>query len=152
MIDRAHRIFKPPHIPADKPRDVLLLTRSHFFQTRRFLQHQNPCLPSQIPYGQLAIYSAMAQKRDLAPITKILQQHSIPYKWGFPIKLFFFTREKFPIKLTITYQGKTTTILHLKQGLKRLHNWGLIPTPESGAPTQRAAKFVHGDWRAVTNK
>lgn len=66
MIDRAHRIFKPSHVPEDKPQDVL--TRLHFFQAKEciFLEARKaPAL--QEPFASLKIYAdisaATAQKQ-----------------------------------------------------------------------------------------
>lgn len=117
MIVRAHRIFKPPHIPAEKPCD--LLASIHFFQAK---EKNTPICQEYVDLPRAIldrdIPAATAQKpKELAPIMATLRERNITYRWGFPTKLI------------VTFQGKSVTTYHLKQGLKQLQNWGLSPPP-----------------------
>lgn len=142
-IDRAHRIFKPPHIPAEMPRNVL--AGLHFYQAKDCIllgARNTPSFPE--PYSSLVIYAdisaATAQKRkEFGPVMKILQRKRITYKWGFPTKLF------------LPFQGKAIAFLHLKQGLKQLHNWGLALSPDAGSPCRALPGLGTYDWHVVNN-
>lgn len=142
-IDRAHRLHKPLHIPADKPRDVLL--RLHFFQTKeRILQATKNVSSLPDPYANLSLYSdispATAQRRrEFAPITIALRERNIPYTWGFPFKLF------------VTYQGKSSVIYQLQHGLKQLHNWGIPPAQVTSQPRNSAPLRVQEPWKQVNS-
>lgn len=72
------------------------------------------------PFTTVALYAdlskaTMEYRRQLATITKALQNHKITYKWGFPIKLL------------ITHQNKTHAVRTLPAGLKLLKTWPIIP-------------------------
>lgn len=113
-IDRAHRLPKPSHLPASTPRDVL--ARIHFFTTKEKIMYaakRATRLPD--PFTNIALYAdlskaTMENRRQLATITKVLQNHKIPYKWGFLTKLL------------ITHQNKTHTVRTLPMGLTLLRN------------------------------
>lgn len=118
-IDRAHRLPKPSHLPASTPRDVL--ARIHFFTVKEKVMHaakRTARLPD--PFANIALYAdlskaTMENRRQLSTITKALQNHKIPYKWGFPTKLL------------ITHQNKTHVVRTLSMGLTLLRNWHIIP-------------------------
>lgn len=81
VIDRAHILPKPSHLPENPPRDVI--ARIHFFHVKGQLMRysiQHPALPD--PF---ALYTDLSQattmsRQNLVPITKILQNHEILYK------------------------------------------------------------------------
>lgn len=118
-IDRAHRLPKPYHLPTSTPRDVLALI--HFFTVKEKVMYaakRATRLPD--PFTNIALYAdlsktTMENRRQLATITKVLQNHKIPYKWGFPTKLL------------ITHQNKTYAVRTLPMGLTLLRNWHMIP-------------------------
>ncbi|OCT76409.1 hypothetical protein XELAEV_18031609mg [Xenopus laevis] len=56
-----------------------------------------------IPIAHLASIT-IQQRRELRPITQLLQQHNILYRWGFPFKLLF------------TYNSKQHMVKSLKEG------------------------------------
>lgn len=93
LIDRAHRIHKPQHLPASLPRDIL--ARVHFFpasdhimeggkvhahSSYTFLQN------TQSLYNNISSVTSQACK-SFALATAILMEHKITYKWEFPTKL-----------------------------------------------------------------
>lgn len=130
IIDRAHRLHKPPHLPEKIPRDVI--AKIHFFhikdQLMRF-SRQNNTLPD--PYAGITVYADLFQatmkaSNNLIPITKLLRNHKILYRWGFPTK---FMLEK---------DNEWYTISSLEKGLELMRKWGLLPHeayPESSDPT-----------------
>lgn len=131
IIDRAHRLHKPPHLPARVPRDVI--ARIQFFR-------QNNTLPD--PYARIAIYADLSQaimkaRNNLIPITKMLRNHKILYRWGFPVKLML---EK---------GNEWYTISSLEKGLELLRKWGLLPrdayleTSRSGPNTYHSSREKH---------
>lgn len=64
--------------------------------------------------------ATMENCRQLATITKALQNHKILYEWGFPTKLL------------ITHQSKTHAVRTLSTGLQLQKDWHIIPedTPD----------------------
>lgn len=91
IIDRAHRLPKPSFLSEHIPRNVI--ARIHFYhvkdQLMRFAR-QHPTLPD--PFAGIALYADLSQatlmaRHNLVPITKILRNHKILYKWGFSAKL-----------------------------------------------------------------
>lgn len=136
-IDRAHRLPKPPHLPAEKPRDVL--ARIHFFNAKEkvmFAAKRSPNLPD--PFTAIALYTdlskvTMENRRQLATITKALQNHRIPYKWGFPTKLL------------ITFQSKTHVVRTLQADLHLLRLWRIIPE-DSPKPPPSPPSQMEAEW------
>ena len=123
VIDRAHRLPKPSHITAKLPRDVI--AKIHFFQTKDMLMHfarHHAPLPD--PYAGIILYSDLSQatilaRKNLNPITKILRNHKLIYRWGFPTKL------------SVEKDNMSHTIHTLEDGLKILKKWNLLPNDES---------------------
>ena len=119
MIDRIHRIPKPKHLDASVPRDVLM--KIHFFPTKEKLltrARSQPELPA--PYKKVHMYADLSKytlnmRRQLKTVTKALNNHKIPYKWGHPATLL------------ITSNGKTIIISKPLDGLRLLHSWGILP-------------------------
>uniref|UniRef100_A0A803KD14 L1 transposable element RRM domain-containing protein n=2 Tax=Xenopus tropicalis TaxID=8364 RepID=A0A803KD14_XENTR len=124
--DRIHRALRPMR-EGDPPRDIIL--RLHYHQTQvATLQaaRQKDRLEYQGTLFQ--IYTDLApitlQKRKaLAPITKILQQHRIRYRWLFPVKLAFL------------YNSHPQQISTVQAGLELLSKLGLH-TPSNESPRQ----------------
>uniref|UniRef100_A0A8C5LZX7 Uncharacterized protein n=1 Tax=Leptobrachium leishanense TaxID=445787 RepID=A0A8C5LZX7_9ANUR len=88
QLDRAHRVPKPRNLDAAIPRDVL--TRIHFYHIKDSLMRKAPTL-TEIYTGisfflDLLTYS-MQQRREFLPVTKVLRDHHILYRWGFPLNL-----------------------------------------------------------------
>lgn len=82
------------------------------------------------PYFSISLYTdisaATAQKQtEFAPVTTVLQDHNITYKYGFPTKLM------------VTFQSQATTIFTPKEGIKRLLNWSLISSPPPAMDSHR---------------
>lgn len=128
-IDRAHRLPKPSFLPEQTPRDVI--ARIHFYhikdQLMRFAR-QHPSLPD--PYAGIALYADLSQatlsaRHNLVPITKILRNNKILYKWGFPAKLL------------VDMNNESHAITSLEKGLDLLRKWRLLPAdavPEDPNP------------------
>lgn len=137
-IDRTHRLPKPPHLPASTPRDVL--ARVHFFLMKEKVMYaakQAVRLPD--PFTNIALYAdlskaTMENHRKLGTIAKALQNHKIPYKWGFLTKLL------------ITHQNKTHAVRTHPVELKLLRNWRIFPEevldPSDQRSTHRCLKLL----------
>lgn len=127
-VDRAHWLPKPLFLHANIARDTL--ARINFYNVKEMvlsLSRKLQSLPD--PYGSVTIYSdlsahTMKTRKDLGPITEILQEHKIPYKWVHPTKLL------------LTRQGKLEQITSLEEGWSKLKIWQLFP-PTSDSPVHR---------------
>lgn len=131
-IDRIHRIPKPKNLSAHSSRDVI--ARIHFFQTKdNFLRalRSNPQLPER--FQHLSIYpdlsaATMLRRKEFSVYTKILRDHNIQYRWGFPVKL-------------IVYKDGASVVCQDPAAVKDvLHRWNLLTTPTNSPPRKRATK------------
>lgn len=131
-IDRIHRIPKPKNIPPHLPRDTI--ARIHFFHIKdEFLKtlRKAPDLPDR--FRQLAIYpdlsaATMLKRKEYAPLTKVLRDHNVQYRWGFPVKL-------------IIYKDDVPFICMDPAAVReKLQQWNLYSTPTNSPPRKRAAK------------
>lgn len=65
VIDRAHRLPKPPYIPEKLPRDVI--AKIHFFHVKGQLMHfAKQHAPPPDPYAGILLYSDLSQATILA--------------------------------------------------------------------------------------
>lgn len=141
VLDRAHRLPKPKNLPASVPRDVIV--RIHFFHIKEQLMQaarRSPHLPE--PFHKVTLYADLSQhtihaRKKLSPITSILRQHKVLYKWGFPTKLI------------ITKDGATHVVTSVESGSAVLRKLGL--DPPSLAPILQPTPIVKlaSEWRAA---
>lgn len=143
-IDRIHRLPKPSFLAADTPRDVLL--RIHFFQSKEKIMtafRQASDLPAE--YTRLQILPdvsrfTLQKRKNLATITKALRNHKILHMW------------KHPASLPITYNGATTTITSLEEGVNLLKKWGILPPPADLSPRTPTPLPINDEWQVVSRK
>ena len=72
------------------------------------------------PYAKLQLFADISQytrqqRRQLQTITKPLNNHKIPYQWGFPTKLL------------VTKNGVKHAIHTVEEGINLLKKWKIIP-------------------------
>lgn len=112
IVDRAYRLPKPSYLLTNIPRDTL--ARIHFYIVKEAVMTVSRKLKSlPDPYSAVTIYSDISAytiktRKDMGPITKVLQEQKILYKCGHSTKLLF------------TRQGKTEQITSLESGWKML--------------------------------
>ena len=144
QIDRIHRLPKPGFLPDNVPRDVLL--RIHFYQIKEQLMtsfRKAQQLPEQ--FAGLQLFTDLSQftmqkRRSLVTITKALRNHNVPYRWGFPVKL------------TVTHDGKDTTIVSLEEGLTLLRSLDILPAQAPTGPMPSAKIDQRYQWQTVSRK
>lgn len=137
VIDRIHRLPKPPSLPDTIPRDVIL--RIHFYHVKEQLMRASrseKSLPE--PYSHLQIFADLSQytlqlRRELNTVTKALRNHNLPYKWINPAKLL------------ITFKGAKFTATNLNEGLQHLRSWGIIPDNTNAPSENRMAPIPQLD-------
>lgn len=93
------------------------------------------------PFSKIQLYNdisaATSQARKaFTPVTLILMEHKITYKWGFPIK---------PL---VNYQHQQVAFLTPKDGIKQLHNWGIVPSPPPTTPLNKRSSRISNKWVA----
>lgn len=138
LIDRAHRLPKPKGVPDSAPRDVIM--RVHFFNVKEDLMQfsrKHPQLPE--PYQAVKVFADLSQftiqaRKRLQPVTLILRQHNIPYRWGFPTKLL------------VTRNGVQHVIYSVEDGAAVLKSLE-IPIPQS-LPQSRLSRNskINEEW------
>ncbi|CAH2295039.1 Hypothetical predicted protein [Pelobates cultripes] len=123
IIDRAHRLCRPKHLPQTAVRDVI--ARIHFFHAKDRILRASRSSGMPPEYSSLKIFADISAdtlhfRKSMVPITSILQEDTMIYRWGFPAKLL------------ISHQDAIHSITTLKQGAQKLGDWGLTqPAPES---------------------
>ncbi|CAH2282452.1 Hypothetical predicted protein [Pelobates cultripes] len=90
LIDRAHRLRRPQHLPTTAARDVIV--RVHFFHAKERLARDCRAAEMLEPYQVLKIFTDLSAvtlqfRKRMAPITAALRTHRVAYRWGFPAKL-----------------------------------------------------------------
>uniref|UniRef100_A0A803K9Z1 L1 transposable element RRM domain-containing protein n=1 Tax=Xenopus tropicalis TaxID=8364 RepID=A0A803K9Z1_XENTR len=105
-MDRAHRALRPKPSPEERPRDVIV--RMHFYRVKAaILEAVRPTGEVEIEGHKIALYpdiapSTLARRREFKPLTELLRQHKITYRWGYPFSL------------QASHQNRTITIRNLK--------------------------------------
>uniref|UniRef100_A0A8C5P9X2 Uncharacterized protein n=1 Tax=Leptobrachium leishanense TaxID=445787 RepID=A0A8C5P9X2_9ANUR len=90
LLDRAHQALRPRPAETDPPRDVVI--RCDYYTTKeaifRAVRNTTPAMEGVTPhfYNDLAP-STLQKRRTLKPLTDLLRQHGIRYRWGFPFRL-----------------------------------------------------------------
>lgn len=126
-LDRAHRALGNPPPNSKLPKDVV--TKLHYFESkdrvisatrmRQNIEHQG---------AQLQLYNdissiTLAKRRALRPITQILRDNKIPYRWGYPFKLI------------ATKDGRQYTLVETSQQERFLIALGIAEKPPALSPT-----------------
>uniref|UniRef100_A0A8C5QC41 Uncharacterized protein n=1 Tax=Leptobrachium leishanense TaxID=445787 RepID=A0A8C5QC41_9ANUR len=145
LLDRAHRLPKPRNLDAAIPRDVL--TRIHFYHIKDSLMaamRKAPGLPeiyAGISFFLVLSAATMQRRREFLPVTKVLRNHHIPYRWGFPLKLL------------VTYRGTMSVFHSCQEGVSVLQVWDLMGemTPPHRAPPLSPSKDSP-EWHRVNTE
>lgn len=143
-IDRIHRLPKPSHLSDHIPRDVLL--RLHFFPVKenlmQYMRKQEQLPPT---YQNLQFFADLSQytllkRKNLNTVAKVLRNHKIPYRWGYPTKI------------TVTRENRTYVISSLDKGLAILREWDIRLESDEVNPTTSTPHQIDGEWKEVTAK
>lgn len=82
----------------------------------------------------------LQRHKNLEAITKVLRIYKIPHKW------------KYPVTLSVTHNGVTTRLNTLKEGLRALYQWNILPDPPPSDPHQAHPGTLHLDCQVVSHK
>ena len=141
IVDRAHRLPKPQHLPEKVPRDVI--ARIHFFHVKddlmRMARRTSP-LPD--PYQGITVYAdlsqyTMAARKKLISLTKLFRNNKVVYSWGYPTKLL------------IVREGRTYAIRTEEEGFRLAKTWGLLPDPEASLQVSNSPSHLDPEWSLV---
>lgn len=138
-IDRAHRLPKPPHISEKLPRDVI--AKIHFYEVKdQLMQYARRNSPLPDPLTGIVLYADLSQatilaRKNLNSITKILRNHSMIYRSGFPTQIL------------VEHKGTSYSINNLEQGLKILRSWGILPKDEVIISDKSTPGKMPQDWQ-----
>lgn len=118
----------------------------HFYQVKEQLMltfrktHQLPekCAHVQL-FADLSQFT-MQKRKSLLHVTKALCNHNIPYHWGYPVKI------------TVTHDGKNMVVTDLEDGLKLLRSLDILPDQPSAALSPPARIEQQYEWQTVKNK
>lgn len=126
------------------PRDVLL--RLHFYRAKETIlvafcnSDQRPAQYTSLQLLPDLSRHTLQKRRNLATITKALRNHHILHKW------------KYPATLSITYNGTTTNISTMEEGLNALRHWGILSEPPPTSIQIDSPSYMQADWQVVTYK
>ncbi|XP_075042151.1 uncharacterized protein LOC142101645 [Mixophyes fleayi] len=143
-LDRAHRALRPKPNPDQPPRDIII--RFHFFKTKeRIMASARNAQSISYSGSHLQLYQDLAQstlkkRRDLINVTKVLRNHSIKYKWGFPFQLI------------VSKDGRSHSVRTPEQGLDLLRRLHLIQDSDpstSASPSQQKTSAPTPSWQKM---
>ena len=105
------------------------------------LMRKHESIPQQ--YQDLQFYADLSQytllkRRNLNTVTKVLRNHRIIYRWGYPTKI------------SVTKDNRTFTITSLEKGLDLLKEWGILPDSTEAQSIDRTPRRVEPEWKQVT--
>uniref|UniRef100_A0A803J8S4 L1 transposable element RRM domain-containing protein n=1 Tax=Xenopus tropicalis TaxID=8364 RepID=A0A803J8S4_XENTR len=131
-LDRAHRSLGPRPPISKPPRDIGV--RFHYYESKEaVLTATRAAKLIEFQGHKVQIYSdispvTLAKRRELRPVTRLLQERKIPYRWGYPFKLI------------VARQGQTYILQNPNNSRKFLAALGIQmknnSTPERNAPTK----------------
>ena len=121
-LDRAHRSLAPKPPSGSNPRDVVV--RFHYYESKEALTVATRN-KSRIDFKQAKIQIfndlspiTLAKRRSFRPVTTHLQNHQVPYRWGFPFRL------------SVLKDGVQYSLRDLYESDAFTRNLGLPPIPE----------------------
>ncbi|MEE6472459.1 hypothetical protein FKM82_009614 [Ascaphus truei] len=120
-MDRAHRTLGPRSNDPNRTRDVI--ARLHRYTVKeKIMQASRAKEPITFRDDHLQVYNDLSKitvdkRRDLQPLTRLMRDQGIKYKWGFPFKLI------------VNRNGKFLTIRHPTEMTRLAKAVGLDPPP-----------------------
>ncbi|CAH2282104.1 Hypothetical predicted protein [Pelobates cultripes] len=116
IIDRAHRLRRPKHLPTTAARDVI--ARIHFFHAKERIMKASRKADMPEAYSSIKIFADLSAdtlhfRKTMGPVTSALRDHNVNYRWGYPAKLL------------ISYQDAIHPVNTVAQGIQQLKEWGL---------------------------
>uniref|UniRef100_A0A8C5LVP6 Uncharacterized protein n=1 Tax=Leptobrachium leishanense TaxID=445787 RepID=A0A8C5LVP6_9ANUR len=144
LLDRAHRLPRAKNLPTSVARDVII--RVHFFHIKEALMSASrKSMPLSAPYADISFFadlsaSTMSKRREFSSLTKLLRNHKLAYRWGFPTKLL------------IWQDGILHVVPDVATGLQFLKDWNILvdfspPREPSTSPIK-----VSPEWHRVRPK
>uniref|UniRef100_A0A8C5Q945 Uncharacterized protein n=1 Tax=Leptobrachium leishanense TaxID=445787 RepID=A0A8C5Q945_9ANUR len=144
LMDRAHRLPRAKNLPPSASRDVLV--RVHFFHVKEALMRASrKSMPLPSPYAEVSFYAdlstaTMTKRREFSSFTKILRDHNMAYRWGFPTKILLWR------------EGALHVIPDPLAGMRLLTEWKVVseftpPRVESSSPLK-----VSPEWHRIRPK
>ncbi|CAH2313263.1 Hypothetical predicted protein [Pelobates cultripes] len=121
MIDRAHRLHRPSHLPTTTARDVI--GRIHFYHMKERIMKacRNATLPDlycNIKFFADLSASALQFRKSMSLITTTLRPNGISYRWGYPANLL------------IQKDGDIHAMATENGGQQKFQDWGMpLPGP-----------------------
>ncbi|CAH2274640.1 Hypothetical predicted protein [Pelobates cultripes] len=117
LLDRAHRLQRPSHLPTTAARDVI--ARVHFFHAKERIirANRNKGMPEK--YHNIKIFSDLSAetlqfRKSVAQITLSLRTQGLSYRWGYPAKLLVY------------HQDSLHSITSAPQGIRLMGDWGIL--------------------------
>ncbi|OCT82282.1 hypothetical protein XELAEV_18024802mg [Xenopus laevis] len=150
-LDRVHRALGPK-TASKLPKDIIV--RLHYYATKELIMGA-ACTKDDLSYqghkfqlfADLAT-STIAKRKGLKPLTTILLQHEVRYRWAFPVKLLFM------------YENKYYDITSLQEGSEVLQKLGLmeagptVPSADVQSPNRslRSPRPISPIWSSVRSR
>uniref|UniRef100_A0A803K9I3 L1 transposable element RRM domain-containing protein n=1 Tax=Xenopus tropicalis TaxID=8364 RepID=A0A803K9I3_XENTR len=140
-MDRYHRVAKTKNAPPDSPRDVLCAL--HDYTTKETIlmkarEMKNITFEdSRIILFQDLSWRTLNKRRQLKPLTDLLKEKGIQFKWGFPFSLSVRNNGQ----LFILRNPKDTDDFCKRLDIERiaLPGWDIIPSSDANIP--KATEF-----------
>ncbi|XP_075444125.1 uncharacterized protein LOC142487913 [Ascaphus truei] len=130
MMDRCHRALRSRSLATEQPRDVI--ARLHYFRTRdAVFQKTKTAGACQFEDATLQLFQdlspvTLARRRRLQPITRVLRERAIRYRWTFPFGLL------------VIKNGRAISIKELEEGEVFLCKVGAKEGTAASPPRERS--------------
>ncbi|CAH2251460.1 Hypothetical predicted protein [Pelobates cultripes] len=129
IIDRAHRLRRPKHLPTTAAQDVI--ARIHFFHAKERIMKASRKAGMPETYNSIKIFADLSAdtlhfRKTMGPVTSALREYNVNYRWGYPAKLL------------ISHHDAIHSINTVAQGVQQLKEWGIpIQNPTKAAKVPR---------------
>ncbi|CAH2285575.1 Hypothetical predicted protein [Pelobates cultripes] len=146
-FDRAHRANRP-RIPDGTPRDAICCLH-HYKHKERIMQKARTRPLWRFRGADVALFQDLSPltleaRRALRPVTTLLRERNIPYKWGFPFALLARHQNEW---IPLRWPEESPGFLHrLELPPTEITDWVLGPLePRPRPPTPRPQRRRRGD-------
>ncbi|CAH2330821.1 Hypothetical predicted protein, partial [Pelobates cultripes] len=135
LVDRAHRVPCPSHLPDTTPRDVLIRVHYYYVKEHILRASRNKAKPPE-DYPTVHLFTdisavTLRRRKEFAPVT-------MRYVTG---RMRYVTGGVSPTKLLAMREGSLKPIMSPEDGVRKLKAWGITPHGDTDADSSPARRL-----------